>query len=140
MVEAVALALDYAHASAGIVHGDVSPSNILIDQTRHVRLSDFGVAARLSGSGGVTTLRGGKEYFMAPEAGTKRGVTKSSDQYSLARVAIFVAGRGDPVVGEQILWRHPGVRSAIQRATSTNPTERFECCRELAQAFRRAVG
>jgi serine/threonine protein kinase len=44
-------ALDYAHRKAGIVHRDVTPRNVLIDEEGAVRLIDFGIAAPVSGDG-----------------------------------------------------------------------------------------
>src|SRR5262245_24098133 len=41
-------ALDYAHRRAGVVHRDVTPRNVLIDEEGAVRLIDFGIAAPVS--------------------------------------------------------------------------------------------
>ena len=40
----------------GFVHRDIKPENILIDRTGHVKLADFGNAARLSTSGSVSKV------------------------------------------------------------------------------------
>jgi eukaryotic-like serine/threonine-protein kinase len=46
----VCRALDYAHRRAGIVHRDVTPRNVVVDEEGHVRLIDFGIAAPSSQS------------------------------------------------------------------------------------------
>src|SRR4051794_9747056 len=69
----VCRALDYAHRRAGVVHRDVTPRNVIIDEEGAVRLIDFGIAApvsvegapreRIFGSPGhmpVEQLRGGR--------------------------------------------------------------------------------
>src|SRR3954467_8045888 len=48
----VCRALDYAHRRAGIVHRDVTPRNVLLDDEGAVRLIDFGIAAPAEASGG----------------------------------------------------------------------------------------
>jgi serine/threonine protein kinase len=68
--------LSYAHGR-DVVHGDVTPGNILIDQSGTPMLVDFGLAV----TPGQTSL-GGTPGYMAPEAAAGRPVDKRSDVYS----------------------------------------------------------
>jgi serine/threonine protein kinase len=66
----------YAHGR-DVIHGDVTPANILIDQSGTPMLVDFGLAV----SPGQTSL-GGTPGYMAPEAAAGQPVDKRSDVYS----------------------------------------------------------
>jgi serine/threonine protein kinase len=68
--------LSYAHG-CDVVHGDVAPANILIDQAGTPMLVDFGLAV----TPGQLSL-GGTPGYMAPEAAAGRPVDKRSDVYS----------------------------------------------------------
>jgi len=89
-------ALDYAHGAAlpsgkhlGVVHRDVSPSNILLSRRGHVKLADFGIA-RAAAMGRTTevasgTLKG-KFGYMSPEQVRGDNLDGRSDVFSLAIV------------------------------------------------------
>ncbi len=85
----VALALEYAHAlgGEGIVHRDISPSNILLSQAGEVKLGDFGIAKAMQGAGATATnsLKG-KIPYMAPEQMRMTDIDGRSDLFALGVV------------------------------------------------------
>ncbi len=84
----VARALDYAHGQ-GVVHRDIKPANILIGDSGHVMVSDFGIARGLGlgdsalGSGAVI----GSPGYMSPEQWRGDEIDARADQYALGVVA-----------------------------------------------------
>ena len=81
-VAQVLRALKYLHAR-GIVHGDIKPSNMMIDARRRIKLGDFGLARRVSDKDG--SLLKGTTKYMAPEVVSNEfgEVGPISDCYSL---------------------------------------------------------
>jgi eukaryotic-like serine/threonine-protein kinase len=85
-------ALAYAHAAAGptgkplgIVHCDVSPSNLFISRTGDIKLGDFGVARGLIDSGAAEVM--GKPYYLSPE--TLGGIVSPATDLWAATVTLF---------------------------------------------------
>src|SRR5262245_12932875 len=91
-----ASALDHAHAH-GIVHRDVKPANLLLDERGDIRLADFGVArgdtVGLTFTGAVV----GSPGYLAPEVVAGQPATPASDIYGLAVVARELLG-DDPML------------------------------------------
>ncbi len=101
LIRDVALGLHAAH-SAGVVHGDIKPDNILLfgtaDDTERLvpKLSDFGTAKSLrlgrstTPSTGSSELQAGNLAFMAPEIWAGSRPTIQSDVYSLAAMLQYL--------------------------------------------------
>ena len=88
-------ALDAGHA-AGIIHRDVKPGNVMVDDSSgRVRLADFGVAsvlddARITSGGAMV----GSPAYMAPEQVTGEGIGRPADMWALGATLYFaVEGR-----------------------------------------------
>lgn len=79
-------ALEFLHAN-GVIHGDIKPSNLLLDVQGRVKLGDFGLARRATDAGG--SLVKGTTKYMAPELISDQfgAVGPPSDLYSLGFTA-----------------------------------------------------
>ncbi|XP_059298015.1 probable receptor-like protein kinase At5g20050 [Lycium ferocissimum] len=100
----VAKALSYLHhdCRSCILHLDVKPENILLDENHRAILADFGLS-KLMGkdeSRVVTTIRGTRGY-LAPEWLLENGISEKSDVYSYGMVLLeLIAGRRNITVAE----------------------------------------
>jgi len=83
IVGQAALALAAAH-SAGVVHRDVKPANILVTPDGRVKLTDFGIARAVDGASHTRTGEVlGTPQYLSPEQALGRGATGASDLYAL---------------------------------------------------------
>ncbi|MBZ0235460.1 MAG: serine/threonine protein kinase, partial [Deltaproteobacteria bacterium] len=85
----LARGLDFAH-SHGVVHRDVSPSNILLSKAGEVKIADFGIAVaaqpgRVASAGGRRKVMG-KWRYMSPEQARGEPLDTRSDMFSAASV------------------------------------------------------
>ena len=155
----VAWALAYAHAQ-GVVHRDVKPDNILLEQgSGRALVTDFGIAqvsavAGLTGRGEVL----GTAEYMSPEQASGEAVDERSDIYSLGVVGFYLLSGRLPFDGDSvaaILAKHitqpaPPVASvapetprhlaqAVDRCLAKRPAERFANGEDLAAALSRSL-
>ena len=151
-------ALDYAHRRAGIVHRDVTPRNVMIDDEGAVRLIDFGIAApvALDGDDGKKTEIFGSPGHMPLEQIEGRPLTPATDVFAVAALLIE-AWTGRPPfrrataaecrkamdssptpLGEQIEALQP-LSELVERAVLPDPAARPASPEELARPLRRFV-
>lgn len=86
----LAAALHAVH-NAGVIHRDLKPSNIIICEGLRAKITDFGVAASITGQ---TSMKLGTTKYMAPELFEGGPVDGRADMYSLGFIAYeLLAGR-----------------------------------------------
>jgi serine/threonine protein kinase len=119
-VKPVAQALAYAHAS-GVVHRDLTPSNILVERDGgRVVTTDFGLARIARGTGSLTAtgvLLGTPEYW-SPELALGRESGAAADVYALGCILFLLLSGRLPFEGEDRLA--VGLRRAHDHAPSLN--------------------
>jgi serine/threonine protein kinase len=126
----VARALDYAHRRVDrqnrpllLVHGDVTPRNILVSREGEVKLADFGLARALGATAPGNRLRAGTRGFAAPEVEEGRVVDQRADIFSLGQVLRASLSSHVPP--------SPSLLAILERATATAPEDRFSTAAEL---------
>jgi class 3 adenylate cyclase len=156
----VANALDAAHARA-LVHRDVKPSNVLLDESEHVYLADFGLTRRLEEQGAQAgdgrSL--GTPAYVAPEQIEAKPVNGRADVYSLGCVLFECLTGTTPFVRDSRLaaaWAHleeeapqaselnselrAPIDAVLRTAMAKEPRERYATCGALIDAAKGALG
>lgn len=159
IVEEIAGALENAHANH-LVHCDIKPHNILINEAGHVKVADFGIARATSSS--TITYTGsivGSVHYFSPEQAKGHTISPKSDIYSLGVVMYEMLTGKVPFTGEtavSIAIKHlqeppipphelrpdipPIVEAIVLKAMDKNPDNRFsstELIKEIEQAKRK---
>jgi serine/threonine protein kinase/tetratricopeptide (TPR) repeat protein len=152
----MASALDCARR-AGVVHRDVKPENVLLDQaTGRALLADFGIArAVVAEAGGLSTGQGvavGTPVYMSPEQAAGEEIDSRSDLYALGIVAYEMLAGHPPFQGPHrvVVSKHIAERpvplervrpdapaeltGAIMRALEKQPSDRWQTGEEFRQA------
>ncbi|MBI3666666.1 MAG: protein kinase, partial [Acidobacteria bacterium] len=152
-----AMALDYAH-STGIVHRDIKPGNIMANTEGVVKITDFGIARIASSKFTHTGTVMGTPSYMSPEQVRGAVVDGRSDMFSLAVLVYEMLTGQKPFSGEsittvifKIVSEHPvppkelnpsvgnKINAVVMKALSKEPLERYQKCREFAEALQAAA-
>ena len=142
--------ISYAHAN-GIIHRDIKPHNILIDNEGTVKITDFGIAVALS-QNSITQTNSilGSVQYISPEQARGNLVTKQSDIYSLGIVLYEILTGVVPFEGESavsVALKHfqtpiPSLRefdsripqpleNVVLKATAKEPKNRYTSVSEM---------
>lgn len=153
ILEQVAGALDAAHRR-GLVHRDVKPANVLVDEDGHAYLTDFGVTKQLGGDSTDTGQIVGTLAYLAPEQIRGEGVSGGADEYALGCV-LFECLTGAPPFQRdteaETLWAHmqdpvpsvpgrPELDPVLRKALAKEPGDRYGSCAELIDTAAAALG
>jgi eukaryotic-like serine/threonine-protein kinase len=135
----VAWALGYAHAQ-GVVHRDVKPDNILLDEpSGRAMVTDFGIAQVAEADPISGGHRAGTRGFMSPEQVDGAPLDGRSDLYALGLVGVYALTGGGVAEGEDArpaLTIAPGwLREAIDGCLQEDPADRFADAGALAEAL-----
>ena len=152
--------LDYAH-ERGVVHRDIKPGNLMLDEDQTVKVLDFGIAhiiggTRLTRAGSVV----GTPAYMAPEQILSRSVDPRTDLYSMGVVLYELITGKLPYAADsdfelmrahvdstprpiEELVRKPvssELKNAIRKALEKDLDQRFQSAPEFIEALEDATG
>ena len=162
LAEQVSAALEYVHSLTddvarplGLVHCDVSPSNVLASRAGEVKLADLGIArATMLAQTRLTSIRRGKYPYMSPEQVEGKELSASSDQFGFGVMLAELLTGARPFDGDtpeatmerirtcqpQIQTRAlaPDLLQIIERCLALEPSARYTTAAELRAAIARA--
>lgn len=160
LVNQIADGLMAAHRQ-GVIHGDIKPENILLDEAENFYLSDFGIAMSFGLDGKdpakASYLLGSPKYI-APEQLLGQTTSPQTDQYSLG-IALYEALSGEhpfphdslaQIIEKQLHASLPAIHDqrpeipkevdqVLKQATAKDPAARFPDVLAFAAAFRHAI-
>ena len=153
IIERIAWALDSAHEEH-IIHRDVKPHNILLDELGQAYLADFGVARLMDEDGeGKTITMVGTPEFIAPEQALEGKLTFQADVYQLGVTLFCMLTGQQPFNGSsfKLIAQHVsqpvpsvealnpslpiGADTVIRQAMAKNPMDRYPTAGALAMAL-----
>jgi serine/threonine protein kinase len=154
-------ALQHAH-QAGIIHRDIKPQNILVNQKGYIKVSDFGIA-HMVGTNTATLADGdnsvmGSVYYFSPEQARGETATTASDLYSVGVVLYEMLTGSVPFNGDtpvSIALQHvqarprpirelvpqvsSSIESVVMKSLEKDPNMRYRTALEMAQALKIAL-
>jgi YVTN family beta-propeller protein len=148
----IADALDAAHRR-GLVHRDVKPANVLLDDDGHAYLTDFGVTKQLGGDSTESGQLVGTLDYLAPEQIRGDPIDARADIYALACVLYPCLTGAAPfhrATEAETLWahmqeeppqlpQHPALTPVLKKGLAKDRDERYPSCADLIDDARAAL-
>ena len=156
IVVQILLATRFAHRR-GIIHRDIKPHNVILDEEGRAKVTDFGIARAGASDMTLTGSIMGTAQYLSPEQAQGHAVSESSDLYAVGVVLYELLTGGVPFEGESAVTvalkqvsveptppsqRNPEVSPAldavVMRSLAKEPAQRFASADEFIAALQQA--
>jgi eukaryotic-like serine/threonine-protein kinase len=156
IVMQILLALRFAH-KRGIIHRDIKPHNVILDEEGRAKVTDFGIARAGASDMTLTGSIMGTAQYLSPEQAQGHAVSEPSDLYAVGVVLYELLTGSVPFEGESAVsialmqvsaepvppsQRNPAVGPALDavvlHALAKDPAQRYASADELISALRQA--
>lgn len=132
LLRQVAEAAAYAH-SLGVLHLDLKPGNVLIDEHGHPLIADFGLARRIEAVADNALVAGTPGYMAPEQARPGEPLTVATDVWALGTILHELLSGRPPRDGDDALAAVPAdLRAICRRCLQSEPADRYASARELA--------
>jgi eukaryotic-like serine/threonine-protein kinase len=156
----ICAALEFSHRH-GIIHRDIKPGNVMLNQNGQVKVMDFGIARALAS--GATTMTQtsaviGTAQYLSPEQARGEAVDARSDVYAAGCVLFELLCGHPPFVGDSpvsVAYQHvredprppsyinpevpPDLDAVVLKALAKNPLNRYQSAGEMRNDLLRAA-
>jgi len=159
-IRQAARGLQHAHETAGLVHRDIKPGNILVDRNGVVKVLDMGLARFFHDEDDILTKKydenvlGTADYLAPEQALDSHGVDIRADIYSLGATFYFcLTGRTpfqEGTVAQKLIWHQtrqpkalrslrpevpPGIAAIVEKMMAKDPSQRFQTPTEVVEVL-----
>jgi serine/threonine-protein kinase len=156
----ICAALEFSHRH-GIIHRDIKPGNVMLNQAGQVKVMDFGIARALASGAATMTQTSaviGTAQYLSPEQARGEAVDARSDVYATGCVLYELLCGQPPFVGDSpvsVAYQHvredarppsllnrdvpPPVDAIVLKALTKNPLNRYQSAGEMRADLLRAI-
>jgi serine/threonine-protein kinase len=156
----ICAALEFSHRH-GIIHRDIKPGNVMLNQSGQVKVMDFGIARALASGAQTMTQTSaviGTAQYLSPEQARGEAVDARSDVYATGCVLYELLCGQPPFIGDSpvsVAYQHvredakppslinrdvpPPVDAIVLKALTKNPLNRYQSAGEMRADLLRAI-
>jgi hypothetical protein len=130
--------LHYLHAqNPPVIHRDIKPQNIILDENGRIQLIDFGTARKFSAGAQADTLSFGTQYYAPPEQYGFAQTDPRSDIYSLGVLLCWLLTGSADVRAAKNRVSDRRLAGIIARCTAFSPADRYKSVGQVKAALTR---